>query len=46
MSELTLKRSSFSSLLLVLNGMIVGTGAILPGISGGVLCVASGSMNR
>ena len=42
MSELTLKRNSFSSLLLVLKGMIVGTGAILPGISGGVLCVAFG----
>ncbi|MBR3036519.1 MAG: DUF368 domain-containing protein [Lachnospiraceae bacterium] len=30
------------SLLLVLKGAIVGTGAILPGISGGVLCAAFG----
>lgn len=29
-------------LLLFLQGAIVGTGAILPGISGGVLCVAIG----
>ena len=29
-------------LLLFLQGMIIGTGAILPGISGGVLCVAFG----
>lgn len=29
-------------LLLFLQGAIVGTGAILPGISGGVLCVAFG----
>lgn len=30
------------SLILVLQGAIVGTGAILPGVSGGVLCVAFG----
>ena len=30
------------SLLLAIQGAIVGTGAILPGVSGGVLCVAFG----
>ena len=30
------------NLILILQGAIVGTGAILPGISGGVLCVAFG----
>ena len=30
------------SLLLAVQGAIVGTGAILPGVSGGVLCVAFG----
>ena len=34
------KRTEF--LQLFLKGMIVGTGAILPGVSGGVLCVAFG----
>ena len=28
--------------ILLLQGAIIGTGAILPGISGGVLCVAFG----
>ena len=28
--------------LLLLQGMIIGTGAILPGVSGGVLCLAFG----
>lgn len=32
----------FQNLLLVLQGAVVGTGAILPGVSGGVLCVAFG----
>ena len=40
------KRSGFSTvwgfLLHVLQGIIIGAGAILPGISGGVLCVAFG----
>ena len=26
-------------------GMIIGTGAILPGVSGGVLCLAFGCMS-
>ena len=29
-------------LLLFFQGVLIGTGAILPGISGGVLCVAFG----
>ena len=29
-------------LLLFLQGIVIGTGAILPGISGGVLCMAFG----
>lgn len=29
-------------LVLMLQGAIIGTGAILPGVSGGVLCVAFG----
>lgn len=29
-------------LILLLQGAIIGTGAILPGVSGGVLCVAFG----
>lgn len=33
---------NIKNLLLMLQGAIVGTGAILPGISGGVLCVAFG----
>ena len=36
------KQSIFKILLYVLQGMFVGVGAILPGISGGVLCVAFG----
>lgn len=32
----------FRNLLLAVQGAIVGTGAILPGVSGGVLCVAFG----
>ena len=32
----------FKSLILALQGAIVGTGAILPGVSGGVLLVAFG----
>ena len=37
-----MKKKLLGSLSLFLKGMIVGTGAILPGISGGVLCVAFG----
>lgn len=33
---------NIKNLILLLQGIIVGTGAILPGISGGVLCVAFG----
>ena len=33
---------NIKNLLLLIQGAIVGTGAILPGISGGVLCVAFG----
>lgn len=33
---------SIKNLILFMQGMVVGTGAILPGISGGVLCVAFG----
>ena len=33
---------NIKNLILVIQGAIVGTGAILPGISGGVLCVAFG----
>ena len=33
---------NIKNLILILQGAIVGTGAILPGISGGVLCVAFG----
>jgi len=33
---------NIKNLILLLQGVIVGTGAILPGISGGVLCVAFG----
>lgn len=36
------KDSVRSWIVLAVKGMIVGTGAILPGISGGVLCVAFG----
>ena len=37
------KKFNFSRLvLLFFQGAIIGTGAILPGISGGVLCVAFG----
>jgi len=32
----------FKSILYALQGAIVGVGAILPGVSGGVLCVAFG----
>lgn len=32
----------FENLMLTLKGAIIGTGAILPGVSGGVLCVAFG----
>lgn len=34
--------SLYQSVSLVLKGMITGTGAILPGVSGGVLCMAFG----
>lgn len=30
------------NLMIIIKGMVVGTGAILPGVSGGVLCVAFG----
>lgn len=36
------KRKIASIFLLFLQGILIGTGAILPGISGGVLCVAFG----
>ena len=36
------KGPALNPLVLFLQGMIVGTGAILPGISGGVLCIAFG----
>ncbi len=36
------KRKKFYFLIYFLQGMLVGTGAILPGVSGGVLCVAFG----
>lgn len=36
------KRSPASAAGLVIKGMITGTGAILPGVSGGVLCMAFG----
>ena len=40
------KRNGFSTIwgffLRVIQGVIIGAGAILPGISGGVLCVAFG----
>ena len=32
-------------ILLVLKGVLVGFGAILPGVSGGALCVAFGMYN-
>ena len=35
-------RSHIRWLILLLQGAIIGTGAILPGVSGGVLCVAFG----
>ena len=31
-----------NAVVTVIKGMIVGTGAILPGVSGGVLCMAFG----
>lgn len=40
--DLTYRFSWQSGLLLALKGALIGTGAILPGISGGVLCVALG----
>ncbi len=36
------KKKYLTFLLYFLQGMLIGTGAILPGISGGVLCVAFG----
>ena len=46
MTELTIHKDQqmpfVSHLLYMIKGAIVGTGAILPGISGGVLCVAFG----
>ena len=39
-------RSHIRWLILLLQGAIIGTGAILPGVSGGVLCVALASMNH
>jgi putative membrane protein len=37
-----MKENRNSIILTVLKGMVVGTGAILPGVSGGVLCMAFG----
>ncbi len=37
-----IQRKTSNFLLLFLQGMLIGTGAILPGVSGGVLCVAFG----
>lgn len=37
-----MKKLSIKSILYVIQGAVVGMGAILPGISGGVLCVAFG----
>ena len=36
------RRPRLRPLLLFLQGIVIGTGAILPGISGGVLCMAFG----
>ncbi len=35
-------KTSFNTIMYILKGMLIGTGAILPGVSGGVLCVAFG----
>ena len=37
-----MKEDTNKAILNILKGMIVGTGAILPGVSGGVLCMAFG----
>ena len=39
---ITEKIKNIRWLVLMLQGAIIGTGAILPGVSGGVLCVAFG----
>ena len=40
MSEI--KENTAEIITTILKGMIVGAGAILPGVSGGVLCIAFG----
>ena len=43
MENTTEKKRNFAGwLLLVFKGMLVGTGAILPGVSGGAMCAAFG----
>ena len=37
-----MRKLSIKNILYVIQGAIIGVGAILPGISGGVLCVAFG----